>query len=330
MTIVALSGTTVVCLLVFVAPLRSAGQQVDPDKPAAPAPTPADRPRTTNGSSDMPRASARSWSGLVRYGAAYDGNIDQNQENNRALGVIVGAGLQYLDDPADPSVSVTYETGVHRYSGTDRWNRVSHHARAHLTQDLPWRWSADLIGEISLKGTTEERELSNQFNVIPRLNVRLTKRNRLRVMAAWRERRYDDTARNATNRYVGSELSRRREDGGEWKVEARYERNHAVSDRHDWDRVSVGCGSALVLGRRTRVEVDVKYRFVRFVSRTVEIDNQAVLRRDHRWTPTVVWRQGLSARTEVRLGYTRESRDSNDARRDFGAHQVLLGVTRRF
>lgn len=290
---------------------------------ATPAPVPlrpSERPST-----------ARSWTGLVRFGNAYDSNIDQNDTNQQAFGVTLGGGVGYVDDPADPSIQFTYETGLHRYSGTDRWNRISHYARGQATQDLPWRWlKADLIGEISLKGTTEEREMSNQFNVIPRLNVRLSKRNRLRLLAAWRERRYDEQVRNASNRYVGMEFSHRGRGASEWTVDARVERNHAEGSRYDWDRLTFGGEYVVPLGRRGRLELDLKYRRVLYASRTVEIDDEDVLRRDHRWTPTIVWRHTINAVTDLRLGYTRESRDSNDVRRNFAADQVLFGVTRRF
>lgn len=276
-------------------------------------------------------ATARSWTGLVRFGNAYDSNIDQNDTNQQAFGVTIGGGISYVDDPSEPSIQFSYESGLHRFSGTDRWNRISHYARGQVSQDSPWRWlKADLIGEISLKGTTEEREMSNQFNVIPRLNVRLSKRNRVRVLAAWRERRYDEAARNASNRYVGTEFTHRGRGASEWTIEARVERNHAEGSRYDWDRVSWGGEYVLPLGRKGRLELELKYRRVLYASRTVEIDDEDVLRRDHRWTPTVVWRHAINAATELRLGYTRESRDSNDVRRDFAANQLLFGVTRRF
>ncbi|BCS34819.1 hypothetical protein TBR22_A40450 [Luteitalea sp. TBR-22] len=289
--------------------------------PARPVgPRPPERPPT-----------ARSWSGLVRFGNAYDSNIDQNETNHQAFGVILGTGVQYVDDPSDPSVQFTYETGLHRYGGTDRWNRVSHYARGQVTQDLPWRWAKlDVIGELSLKGTTEERELSNQANVTPRLNLRLSRRNRLRVLAAWRERRYDDAARDASNRYVGTEFSHRGGQGREWTIEARVERNHAASNRYDWDRFTWGGEYVVPLGRRGRLELELKYRRVLYTSRTVEINDEDVLRRDHRWTPTIVWRHAITPMTELRLGYTRDSRDSNDVRRDFAADQALFGITRRF
>jgi hypothetical protein len=294
-----------------------------------PARKPASKPPTTK---DLPPPTAppRQWSGLVRVGNAYDSNIDQNDTNNQAFGVIVGGGVQYVDDPADPSVTVNYETGLHRYQGTDRWDRISHYVRAQASQDLPGRFKADLIGEISLKGTTEERELSNQFNVISRLNLRIDRHHRVRFIGAWRERRYDETERHARNRYVGTEFTRRASGGHELSVDARYERNDAEGSRYQWTRVTYGAAYVLPVGRRGRLELDVTYRLVQYTSRTVEIDDEDVLRRDHRWTPAIVWRQAVTPLTELRFGYQRESRDSNDPRRDFGANQLIVGVTRRF
>ncbi len=101
-----------------------------------PATKPASKPPTTKDLAP-PTAPPRQWSGLVRVGNAYDSNIDQNDTNNQAFGVIVGGGVQYVDDPADPSVTVNYETGLHRYHGTDRWDRISHYVRAQASQDLP-------------------------------------------------------------------------------------------------------------------------------------------------------------------------------------------------
>lgn len=172
--------------------------------------------------------------------------------------------------------------------------------------------------------------MSNQVNVTPRLNVRLSRRSRLRVLAAWRERRYEEVARNASNRYVGAEFTRRMAGRAEWTLEARVERNHADGSRYDWDRITSGGEYVFPLGRRGRLEIEVKYRRVRYASRTVEVDDEDVLRRDHRVTPSLVWRHSIDAATELRFGYTRDRRDSNDVRRDFVANQLLLGVTRRF
>lgn len=273
---------------------------------------------------------SRQWSGLLRYGNAYDSNIDQNDTNVRAFGVVLGGGVQYVDDAKDPSVIVNYETGVHRYSGTDRWDRISHYVRGQVTQDLVGRMKADLIAEISLKGTTEEREMSNQFNLIPRLNIKIGRHHRLRVIGAWRERRYDDVQRNARNRYAALEFSRRGNGGQELTVDGRYEVNDAQGSRYAWHRISYGAEYVLPVGRRGRLELDVKYRHVQYTSRTVEIDDRDVLRQDHRWTPSIVWRHLVNPVTELRFGYQRESRDSNDPRRDFGANQLIVGMTRRF
>jgi hypothetical protein len=299
----------------------------------APGPTPRPAPRTrpvTPAASRPAGPLGRSWSGLVRYGNAYDSNIDQNDANLQAFGVVLGGGLRYVDDPRDPSVTVQYETGIHRYSGTDRWDRISHYVRAQASQDLVGRLKGDLIGEISLKGTTEEREMSNQFNVIPRLNLRLDKRHRVRVVGAWRERRYDDVDRNARNRYIGAEFTRKDSDDHELTVEARIERNDAQGSRYQWNRISYGAEYLWPLGKWGRLEFDVRYRQVRYAERTVEIDDEDVLRRDNRWTPAIVWRHDVTPLTELRLGFQRESRDSNDPRRDFGANQFIFGLTRRF
>lgn len=297
-------------------------------RPASPPPTTPSRPGTV---SPTPTPSApRSWSGFARVANAYDSNIDQDDQNHQAFGVIVGGGVQYVDNPGDPSLTFSYETGLHRYGGTDRWDRLSHFARMQYVHDLSGPWKADVTGEVSLKGTTEERELSNQFNVIPRLQFRIDKHRRVRVFGAWRERRYEDTQRNARNRYVGTEFAHRDERGDEWALEVRYERNDADGARYQWNRMSYGVEYGMAIGQRGRLEIDVKYRLLNYTARTVEIEDVDVPRRDHRWTPSVVWRHNVTGATELRLGYVHDGRISNDPSRDFGASQFICSVSRRF
>jgi hypothetical protein len=263
--------------------------------------------------------------------SAADSNIDHNDENLRAYGVAVGGGAEYQNRPDDPSVLITYRTALHRYARTDRWNRLSHNLRAAFERELDGPWEVHAIGEISLKGTSEDRELSNQYIVTPRLQYRIDRWRRVRTYATLRLRRYDeDAGRNATNRYAGVEFTQRSEHGDEWDVELRLEKNGARDPRQTYNRWTFGTQYLTPLSERNRLEFDVRFRQQKYTNRLVEVDDTDVPRRDIRWIPSAYWVRTINAHMDLRLGYSFEARASNDLGRDFSAHEAIMTATRRW
>lgn len=261
----------------------------------------------------------------------FDTNINHNEEDLDSYGMTVGAGIRFLDNPRKPTLEVQYQAGFHRYANTDRWNRLSHNVRAAWERRLHRRVVLEAVGEGSIKGSTEDRELSNQLSLSPRVEYRITPVWRVRAFGAWRLKRYPDNAdRNATNRYGGLELAVRRP-GIRWSAGGRYEVNAAESSRQRYLRWTWFGDLSLPVGAWDRLEVATRYRLQRYPFRLVDVKGGPdIPRRDGRIEPEITWVHLIDADLEVRAGYAFSGRDSNDPRRDYRSHQVIASLLQRW
>jgi hypothetical protein len=269
---------------------------------------------------------------FTSFTTAFDSNVNRDTDDLDSLGAVAGLGVTFKDNPLRPTFEVQYEAGFHQYSNTNRWDRVSHQLRAAWERRLTRRFYFEQVGEVTIKGSTEDHELSNQGTLSPRLEYRFVRWLRLRAIGAWRVKRYDDTPdRNAFNRYAGLELIGRHASGLRWTVGARAELNATVSPRQRYERRTWYIEFSTPLTKRDRIELASTYRRQRYPYRLVDVAHGPdVLRRDARVEPAVEWLHTLSNRVELRLGYGFDGRDSNDTRRDYRSHQGVLGIVTRW
>lgn len=273
----------------------------------------------------------RRLSPFVTFSGGFDSNINRDSAELDSVGVVAGAGLLFRDNPRKPSLEISYHTGLHRYTATDRWNRLSHFTRVAWEREVAHDLTLENIGEISIKGSTEDRELGDQYLVMPRLEYKIDSRWRVRGYAAYRARRYaEDVGRNAHNGFVGLELRSRASRGARWDVGARLERNAARDPRREYRRWTTYVDWSNAMTRRDRLELELRVRQQRYPYRFVDVDNGPdVLRRDWRVEPTAAWVRAIG-RTEFRVQYEFELRRSNDIRRGYHAHGLTFGVTERW
>lgn len=293
--------------------------------PRLPAPTQPEPPKPSS------QPAPKRFQPYVSVTSVFDTNIDHNDDDVDSLGGLLGVGLRYRNNNEDRALEITGEAAGHSYTNTSRWDRFSQKLMANYDHDLPGRWSVDTTGEISLKGSSEDRELSDQYLIEPRLAYRISSQTRVRVYAAVRARRYDDNLdRNAFNRYVGVEFTERPAENRRWDVGLRYEVNETRGPRNHYVRWTLGTGYSFVVPHDNRLDVEVRYRTQRYPFRFIEVEEDDVPRRDHRWIPRLTWTRPLGSRLDLRGVYTYETRTSNDPDREFAAHLFSFGVVRRW
>lgn len=301
-------------------PADASGQPAQPVRPAPPTST--EKAQVAGPSRFTP---------FTLASTIFDTNINHNEEGLDSYGMMVGAGLRFLDNPLKPSLELQYQAGFHRYANTDQWDRLSHFVRAAWERRLSRRVAFEAVGEGSIKGSTEDRELSNQLSFSPRLEYRITPVWRVRAFGAWRLKRYPDSAdRNAVNRYGGLELAVRRR-GVRWSAGGRYEVNAAESSRQRYLRWTWFGDLSVPVRTWDRLELEMRYRRQRYPFRLVDVKGGPdIPRYDVRVEPEVTWVHVLDQDLEARIGYAFSGRDSNDARRDYRSHQVMASLLRRW
>lgn len=268
---------------------------------------------------------------LVSFlGSRYDSNVNRDEDPLASVGVVSGLGMRMQSGGRRPWFEGEYDVAWHRYSGTDRFNRVSQRVRLTASSRLGRAVEVAMVSEGSLKGSAEDRDVADQLALLPRLDVRLSERHRLRFVGAHRWRRYALTPdQNATNAYAALEWRRRSVDETIWEGEARVERNAAAGSRFAYQRMTVSAAHSHPMGRRSFLDLELQYRVQYYPSRLVEVDNVDVPRRDARVEPAIGWRWSRWG-TELELRYEPERRWSNDPDKGFVQHLTTMGISRRW
>ncbi len=276
------------------------------------------------------------WSFYLTFSGLLDSNINHDEDDINDYGLVSGAGVYFRNRSKNPNFEFSYEIGQHGYKNTNNWDRTSHNLRAWSENKLGKRWVSDTSGEISFKGSTEDRELANRYSLSQFFQYRLTRSNRFNFGGAYRLKRYDDTRRNSTSPYgeVGYE---RRFSNGKRKLEFsyRYEENRAREvNRYSYIRWTYGAEFVTPLFKKGRLDIKARYRPQKY-ARLVEIelpngDEIDVPRRDKRWIFSADWRRPLSRNLELGLIYKYEQRNSNDPDRNFKARAAGAVFTYRW
>ena len=109
-------------------------------------------------------------------------------------------------------------------------------------------------------------------------------------------------------------------------MDLRYEWNRSETGRRDFQGPRVEIGVVRSLTERDELRVELEWRDRRYVSRTVEILGEDVLREDTRWTPRIVWERSFNRYLVTRVEYEFESRGSNDPDKRMGNHELIVGA----
>lgn len=260
----------------------------------------------------------------------YDSNIDHDLEAIESYGVVYGGGVRFRNRPKDPVFWVSYEIANHHYTNTDKWDRVSQSILSAYNVIFSDKWQLQNLGEISFKGSSEDRELSDNYVFRPLLQYRWTDNRRFNFFVAQRYKRFDEveSAKNANNRFAGVGFQ---QELGKHEVELtyKYEKNNGESDRNDYVRSTYTVEYKMPFLKRTQAEFEFKIRPTRFSHRFAEIDVEdgpdiEVPRRDIKWNFTVEFAIPLSNHLELIPTYEFEKRTSNDPEEFYTAHLPAL------
>jgi hypothetical protein len=184
---------------------------------------------------------------------------------------------------------------------------------------------------MTIRGSSEDRELNNQYVLGQELELRPSRVQRFKLFAAYRLKRYPlgNSDRNAIDPYVGGSFEQRL---GQRSLEFsyRYDKNRSWSERQRYVRWTYGAEFKTPFLRRDNLlTIEAKYRpqlYARNVK--IEVDNGPNFReprRDRRWIFDVSWQRPLNDKLLMGLMYRFEARRSNDLDKNFNSH--LGGVT---
>lgn len=313
----------------------SDSQQKEIDK--KPENTDVSEARPANsGEPETASSEGKHWAFYLTLSGIFDSNINHDEDDINDYGAVAGAGVYFRNRSERPNFEFNYEIGRHEYKNTDRWDRTSHNIRVRSENRLREKWVSDTEGEISIKGSTEDRELADRYSISQFFQYRLTRENRFNFGGAYRIKRYsDDPRRNAANPYLEGGYERRFTGNRKLEFSYRYEENRARDEsRYSYIRWTYGAEFETPLFKGGRLQVEARYRPQKY-ARIIEIElpngkDIEVTRRDRRWIFSADWRRIVWRDLELGLIYKYEQRNSNDEDRNFKAHAAGVIFTYRW
>jgi len=277
--------------------------------------------------STPPESKARRFWLFASLSTGFDSNINQDPEGMQSFGLVSSMGFHFQDDVEKPSFEFEYEAGLHRYTNTDKWNRVSHSATASYKRHLLGRWYTRTTGELSFLGSSEDRELNNQYLLAQQIEYRPTASTRLIGFAAYRLKRDPvEQGKNAIDPYVGAKFVQRLPGRRSWEISYRYDHNRSWDPRNRYVRWTYGASFETPLFQHDRLTFEGSYR-PQLYARTVKVDEVRVTRHDVRWSFNAVWDHPLNERVTMRIFYRFEKRLSNSPDKRYTEQQPGVSLT---
>lgn len=280
-------------------------------------------------------AEAESWRRRFWFSAtlatSFDTNIDHDPLGVRSFGLVPSMGMHFQDSVESPSFEMDYEIAAHQYTNSREWDRVSQNFAMSYRKHLFGRWTARTEGEITLKGSSEDRELNNQYALRQQFDYRINESSRLQLAAAYRIKRDPiESGDNAIDPYVGVRFVQRLAGDKRWALSYRYDKNRSWDPRNRYIRWAYSADFAMPLhDRRNRLSFDLTYK-PRLYARTVKVDGERVPRFDKRWIFETQFERFLRSDLRLVVVYRFESRDSNDPDKDFQSQQAAFALTYRW
>jgi hypothetical protein len=255
----------------------------------------------------------------------FDSNVEHDERRIRSFGLVPSFGFHFRDNAEKPSFEAEYEVGLHRYTHTDSFDRVSQYFTAAYRWRLPRGFSSRTTGEVSLKGSSEDRDVNNQYSLEQQFQYRLMPSVRLSAFAAYRLKRYPviDAGKNAIDPYVGGRVAQELKGGREWQLTYRYDKNRSqdAKDRYVRRTYEAQFSTPLFRSRRDLLTLEARYS-PRLYARQIKVDGVRVPRKDRRWVFEAEYERPLNNGMRLGLDYSYETRDSNDPEKRFNSHVV--------
>lgn len=267
----------------------------------------------------------------LQFSNIYEDNIDHDEafEAVQSYGMVPALQLQFRSSATDPLITLEYLVARHAYSNTERWDRVSNAFRGALEPRISEAFHAKTSVELSLKGSSEDRDVSNQFQIVQELEYRFTRRHRLQLYGTYRVKRFpDQPGAKDLKPNVGINFERSNSDGERFESGARYEFNKEEELRGNYKRwtFTVDYRTPEILNNN-QFEIGVKHRRKSYTARFVEIEDEDYLRLDNRLSVGLSWTRDFSRGVSMEVGYEFETRGSNDPEKLYEANAFSLTMT---
>ena len=274
----------------------------------------------------------RRWWVSMSLASVFDTNITHDEQQVNSFGLVPSFGFHFRDNAERPSFETDYEVALHRYTNTDEFDRLSHNLTAVYRRQLAKRFYSKTTTEISLKGSSEDREINNNYILEQQLQYRFAFNTRVAGFAAYRLKRYPliEQDSNSIDSYAGAKIEQRLKGDRRVELTYRYDHNRAWDPRNNYIRrtYTLEFETPLSIRRRDSLAAEFRYSPRDYQNRTTRVNGIRVPRHDDRWVFDVTYARLLRPDLSMSIVYQFEKRDSNDIDKRFDSN--VFGLTFTF
>ena len=276
------------------------------------------------------KAHRRLWVSMS-LASVFDTNITHDEQQVGSFGLVPSFGIHFRDNAEKPSFEADYEVALHRYTNTDEFDRLSQNLSLVYRKQLLRRLYAKTTTEISLKGSSEDREINNNYVFEQQLQYRFASNTRIAALAAYRVKRYPsiDANSNSIDSYVGAKVEQRFRGERRLELSYRYDHNRAWGPRDNYFRRTYAAEfeTPLSVKRHDSITTEFRYTPRTYQNRLTRVNGVRVPRHDDRWVASFIYQRWLRPELLLELGYQFEKRQSNDADKRFTSNVFGLRFT---
>ena len=168
---------------------------------------------------------------------SFDTNINHDLVGVSSYGLVPSLGVHFQNSVEKPTFEIEYEVAAHNYTNSEEWDRVSQNLVVSYRKHLFGGWSTRTESEITLKGSSEDRELNNQYLLGQQLEYRINSNSRLQLVAAYRVKRDPiDSGSNAIDPYAGIKFIQKLPGDKRWALSYRYDKNRSWDPKNRYIR----------------------------------------------------------------------------------------------
>jgi hypothetical protein len=269
------------------------------------------------------------WHATVSLINLFEGNVDHSLHPVRSYGIIPAAEVGYARS-SGPAFAWGYQFAANNYSGTDQWDRLSHHLFTSIGARLTARLRVETGVQANWKGSSDDRELADTFGVSQRVTYSVSESTRFVVVGGYRYKKYVEPASSGPSPYVGGKIDHRLPGDRRLTFAYRYQRrvSEAIRNRYARSAYTIVFNTPL---RRVgdRLSWDFEY-LPQTYARLINVGGREMLRADRRMANEIAYQQPITERTEMRWIVRIESRRSNDPAKRFFDPSFGVVTTYRF
>ena len=316
--------TIVASLLFLLAATAASAQAPSPSGSAQRAPASAE---SASQARDEDKAH---WIAELSLLNMFDGNINHDPTPIRSYGFVPAASFGY-ESSRDPRVVVGYEIAANRYTGTDRWDRISHGLQATVNGRLGSKWRFEGSGHATWKGSSEDRELANEYGVSGRTAYSLFSGTRLIAIGVLRYKDYPDApGTSGFSPYIGAKIDQRLPNRRRLAFGYKYEerRSHEVRSQYWRNGYSLEFSTPFI-ARQGRLTVGGVLKSQTY-RRLIKVGGTRQLRHDMRSGFDATYEYPLSPHVLAAWDLGFERRGSNDVNKRFFAPSFGMNVGYRW